>query len=102
MVLKLTTTLDPHFLQFIEGKKEALYKICILISGAFLFKNLFLYLAQFFLAPIRNGMIAKLRNDVYKKMLRLPISFFNNEKKGDLMVATRDIILVDDNLFTKK
>lgn len=70
---------------FIEGKKEALYKICILISGAFLFKNLFLYLAQFFLAPIRNGMIAKLRNDVYKKMLRLPVSFFNNEKKGDLM-----------------
>ena len=57
----------------------------MLISGAFLFKNLFLYLAQFFLAPIRNGMIAKLRNDVYKKMLRLPVSFFNNEKKGDLM-----------------
>lgn len=70
---------------FNEGKKEALYKICMLISGAFLFKNLFLYLAQFFLAPIRNGMIAKLRNDVYKKMLRLPVSFFNNEKKGDLM-----------------
>ncbi|MDA9329003.1 ABC transporter ATP-binding protein/permease [Flavobacteriales bacterium] len=70
---------------FNEGKKEALYKICLLISGAFLFKNLFLYLAQFFLAPIRNGMIAKLRNDVYKKMLRLPVSFFNNEKKGDLM-----------------
>lgn len=70
---------------FTEGKKEALFTICIFISSVFLLKNLFLYLAEFFLAPIRNGLIASLRNEVYQKMLRLPISFFSDERKGDLM-----------------
>jgi subfamily B ATP-binding cassette protein MsbA len=70
---------------FTEGKKEALFKICFFISIVFLLKNLFLYIAEYFLAPIRNGLIASLRNEVYQKMLRLPISFFSDEKKGDLM-----------------
>lgn len=70
---------------FVEGKKTALFNICLFISGTFLLKNLFLYLAEFFLAPIRNGLIASLRNEVYQKILRLPISFFSDEKKGDLM-----------------
>lgn len=81
---------------FVEGKKLALMGVCIFISVAFLFKNIFLYLAQFFLAPIRNGMIAKLRNEVYQKMLRLPLSFFSNERKGDLMSRmTNDIAQVE-------
>ena len=70
---------------FIEGKKQALFRICAFIAGVFLFKNIFLYLAEFFLAPVRNGLIASLRNDVYQKILRLPISFFSDERKGDLM-----------------
>lgn len=70
---------------FTEGKKEALFTICLFISTVFLLKNVFLYLAEFFLAPIRNGLIASLRNEVYQKMLRLPISFFSDERKGDLM-----------------
>lgn len=81
---------------FVEGKKLALMGVCVFISVAFLFKNLFLYLAQFFLAPIRNGMIARLRNEVYQKMLRLPLSFFSNERKGDLMSRmTNDISQVE-------
>ncbi len=70
---------------FIDGKKEALFNICMFIASVFLLKNIFLYLAEFFLAPIRNGLIASLRNEVYQKMLRLPISFFSDERKGDLM-----------------
>lgn len=70
---------------FIDGKKEALFNICMFIGSVFLLKNIFLYLAEFFLAPIRNGLIASLRNEVYQKMLRLPISFFSDERKGDLM-----------------
>jgi len=70
---------------FINGKKEALFNICMFIASVFLLKNIFLYLAEFFLAPIRNGLIASLRNEVYQKMLRLPISFFSDERKGDLM-----------------
>lgn len=70
---------------FTEGKKDALFSICVFISIVFLLKNLFLYLAEYFLAPIRNGLIASLRNEVYQKILRLPISFFSDERKGDLM-----------------
>jgi subfamily B ATP-binding cassette protein MsbA len=43
---------------------------------------------MYFLAPIRNGMVKDLRNDMYNKLLILPISFYANQKKGDLMSRT--------------
>jgi subfamily B ATP-binding cassette protein MsbA len=48
-------------------------------------KNLFRYLAMFFIAPIRNGVVRDLRNKMYQKSLDLPLSYYSDEKKGDLM-----------------
>lgn len=85
---------------FIEGKKAALFKVCVFISGSFFFKNLFLYLATFCLAPVRNGIISSLRNDVYNKMMRLPISFYSDEKKGDLMSKmSNDVMQVESAMI---
>lgn len=85
---------------FIEGKKAALFKVCIFISGSFFFKNLFLYLGTFFLAPVRNGIISSLRNDVYNKMMRLPMSFYSDEKKGDLMSKmSNDVMQVESAMI---
>ncbi len=46
---------------------------------------LFRYLGMYFLAPIRNGVVKDLRNDIYHKITTLPLSFFSNKRKGDLL-----------------
>ncbi|MDR1725585.1 MAG: ABC transporter ATP-binding protein/permease [Bacteroidales bacterium] len=43
------------------------------------------YMGMYFLAPIRNGIVADLRHDIYHKITILPLSFFTNQKKGDLI-----------------
>ncbi|MBL7920275.1 MAG: ABC transporter ATP-binding protein [Bacteroidia bacterium] len=67
------------------GKMKALIIICVIIFVMTFFKNLFRYLAMFFIAPIRNGVVRDLRNKMYKKSLDLPLSYYSEEKKGDLM-----------------
>lgn len=68
-----------------NGKLEALFLISILVITLFFFKNLFRYLAMFFLAPVRNGVIRDLRNKMYDKILWLPLTYFSEERKGDLI-----------------
>jgi subfamily B ATP-binding cassette protein MsbA len=68
-----------------EGKLYALVCICVTGAIVFFFKNLFRYLGMFFLAPIRNGVVKDLRNAIYKKSLELPLSYYSNERKGDIM-----------------
>ncbi len=67
------------------GKMKALIIICVIIFIMTFFKNLFRYLAMFFIAPIRNGVVRDLRNKMYKKAMDLPLSYYSEEKKGDLM-----------------
>ncbi|MBP6650536.1 MAG: ABC transporter ATP-binding protein, partial [Bacteroidia bacterium] len=51
----------------------------------FFLKNFFRYLAMYFIAPIRNGVVRDLRNGMYEKVLYLPLSYFSDERKGDLI-----------------
>ena len=75
-----------------EGKVGALTYICIVLGVCFLFKNLFSYLAMFFLAPARNGIVKSLRADLHNKIMRLHLGFFSEEKKGDIMARnTTDV-----------
>jgi subfamily B ATP-binding cassette protein MsbA len=67
------------------GKAQALMMICIAVVILTLFKNLFRYLAMYFLAPIRNGVVRDLRNKLLSKSLELPLSYYSNERKGDIM-----------------
>lgn len=69
-------------------KMQLLLFICITVALAFLIKNLFRYLALYFLAPIRNGISRDLRKEMYTRILSLPISYFNEERKGDLLART--------------
>ena len=68
-----------------HGKLSALLFICIVIVLLTFFKNLFRYMAMFALAPIRNGVVRDLRNRLMDKVLHLQLSYFSNEKKGDIM-----------------
>ncbi len=68
-----------------NGKLEALFLISILVVTLFFLKNLFRYLGMFFMAPIRNGVIRDLRIKMYDKILWLPLTYFSEERKGDLI-----------------
>lgn len=63
----------------------ALGVICITIVISILFKNIFVYLSYRVLAPMRNYVMTKLRSDLYAKLLELPIGFFTEQRKGDII-----------------
>lgn len=79
-----------------QGFFTCLIYICaIFITFTFL-SNLFRYLAMFFLAPLRNGILRDLRNDIYHKLTILPVSFFSTQKRGDIIARmTTDVGVVE-------
>lgn len=68
-----------------RGKIYALVFICILVVVMFFLKNLSRYLALYFLAPVRNRVVRDIRNEIYQKTLVLPLSYYSEERKGDIM-----------------
>jgi len=68
-----------------KGKIYALGAICLMIVTAVFFKNLFTYLSFRVLAPMRNYVMTKLRADLYTKLLELPIGYFSEKRKGDII-----------------
>jgi len=83
-------------LVFIKGKAGALMLICAMVFVITLFKNISRYMAMFFIAPIRNGVVRDLRNKMHKKALNLPLSYYSDEKKGDLMSRmTADVMEIE-------
>jgi subfamily B ATP-binding cassette protein MsbA len=83
----LQQQLDTFFAYLIQthGREKALVLVCGFLVITFLGKNLFRYLSLYFLAPVRNGVVRDLRQKLLQKMLNLPLSFFSDERKGDLM-----------------
>jgi len=61
-----------------------IFVICIVLLLFFL-KNLSNYLALYFITFLRNGILRDLRNILYDKIISLPIAYFNEKKKGDVM-----------------
>lgn len=73
-----------------HGQLAALVKFCMGIALLFFFKNLFRYLAVYFLAPIRSGAVRDIRNELYAKILSLPLSYYSKERKGDIISRLTD------------
>ena len=74
-----------ELIQSDEGKVKALGILCVVVVFAILLKNLFLYFALYVLTPIRNRIINDMRNEMFKKILHLPIGYFSDQRKGDIM-----------------
>jgi subfamily B ATP-binding cassette protein MsbA len=66
-------------------KFHALTVVCILIIVSIFLKNLFLYLSYRAMGPIKNGIVTRFRVDLYNKILQLPIGYFTEKRKGDLV-----------------
>ena len=71
---------------------NGLWSTLLLFGGAYLacvlLYDLTRYLGLFFLSPIRNGILQRLRNDIYHKLTILPISYYAGHRKGDLISRT--------------
>ena len=79
-----------------KGKVEALMLICLLVLIMFLLKNLFRYIALYFLSPIRNGIIYDMRMELQEKIISLPLAYFTEQKKGDLTSRmTSDLVEIE-------
>jgi len=68
-----------------KGEINTLMFISVMVVVLFLLKNLTRYLAMFFLAPLRNGVVQDIRNDIYKRILVLPLAYFSEQRKGDII-----------------
>lgn len=83
-----------------DGDIKALAVICILILVFIILKNIFLYLSQYFLTPVRNSVVNDMRTKMYKKILVLPIGYFNDQRKGDIMSRlTNDLSDVESSVI---
>jgi len=83
-----------------SGPFSALLLIVIIVLTTSLLKNLFSYLAFWNLAPIRNGVVKDIRNALFKKIMELPMSFFSDEKKGDIISKmTNDVNEVEVSII---
>ena len=102
-----STNLKDLIYQFLQdtikanGKSYALGWICVFIVVSIFFKNLFLYLAFYFLAPIRNMVTKKYSKLLYDKILQLPVGFFTEKRKGDILSrASNDIAELESSVIS--
>lgn len=92
-----------HITLWIENNNEltALAYICGIAALMFLLKNVSRYFALFFLAPLRTGVINDLRKAVHNKCLELPIFYFTEKRKGDVLArVSTDMTEVEWSLLT--
>ena len=68
-----------------NGALSTLVWMVIFVLSTFLLKNLFNFISIVYMTYLNNGILKDLRNDVYQKVISLPVSFFSNERKGDLI-----------------
>ena len=84
-----------------DGPQQALLYMIILIIGLFLLKNLFNYLALFFITFLRNGVLRDIRDEIYHKVVTLPISYYSEKKKGDIIARiSGDVSMVKNSMLS--
>ncbi len=68
-----------------HGKSAALLAICAFLVGATLIKNVFEYFAKYLNLPVINGVPKDIYNATFQKILNLPVFYFTDERKGDII-----------------
>jgi subfamily B ATP-binding cassette protein MsbA len=68
-----------------EGELQALVSMGIIVIIATFFKTGTMYLANHFMVPIRNGVVRDIRNQLFDKVISLPVGYFSEEKKGNII-----------------
>ena len=82
-----------------KGPVLALGLICLVVIISVMFKNVFLYLSYYVLTPTKNSIMTRLRVELYNKLLQLPIGYFTEQRKGDVMSRmTNDVGQVEGSV----
>ncbi len=98
--------LESYFNYYLSNQLEAdVSSTLIIVVGIvvffFLMKNIFNYLALYNITFVKNGLLKNLRENLYSKVLNMPISYFLNKKKGDLMSRiTADILEIQTSYLS--
>jgi len=83
-----------------SGKEMVLIYLGIFMIVMVILKVGFTYMASFVMVPLRNGVVCDIRNQIYNKILSLPLGFFSEERKGDIIARTTgDVQEVDNSIF---
>ena len=99
---EVSTGLNHYFQDLIysQGKENALLLVCILILLIFFLKNVFRYLAMYFIVPMRTGIVRDIRAELFDKYMRLPLSYYSDQRTGDLISRiTLDVMEVEMSIL---
>ncbi len=84
-----------------RGQQYTLLIMITLIITLFLLKNLCNYWAMYFITFLRNGVLRDIRNAMYKKSVELPISYFSEKRKGDVISRmTSDVLEIQHSFLS--
>ena len=84
-----------------DGQINTLLFICLLALSLFFLKNFFRYLASYFITFLRTGIVKDIRDKLYNKIVELPISYFTEKRKGDIIARmTADVQEVEVSILT--
>lgn len=83
-----------------DGQYSVLILMIFVVLSTFLLKNAAGYFSNFFLAYLRNGILKDIRNELYDKTLDLPVSYFSEKRKGDIIARiSTDVNEIQNSLL---
>ncbi len=84
-----------------DDDMKGLVLVIGLVLVLFLLKNVFNYLAMYFITFLRNGVLKDIRNKMYRKIVDLPISYFSEKRKGDVIARiTSDVLEIQHSFLS--
>jgi ATP-binding cassette, subfamily B, bacterial MsbA len=84
-----------------QGPTRALIFLSLLIIMMSFFKTFFHFLGMYYLAPIRNGVVRDIRDQIYDKVMVLPLSYFSETRKGDVIARmTGDVQEIETSVVS--
>lgn len=84
-----------------HGKPMAMVLVSVVVVIFSLLKNGFIFLANYFLAPVRAYTVRDIRNEIYNKVLRLPLSYYSESRKGDVIARiSNDVQEIESSIMS--
>ncbi len=84
-----------------DDDMKGLVLVIGLVLVLFLLKNIFNYLAMYFITFLRNGVLKDIRNKMYEKVVDLPVSYFSEKRKGDVIARiTSDVLEIQHSFLS--
>jgi subfamily B ATP-binding cassette protein MsbA len=99
----LSNNFNFYLQQFVHnhGESKALLLVCVIVVTTTLLKTFFGYMANYFLTPIRNGVVRDMRRRIYDKIVSLSLGYFTATRKGDVISRiTGDVQEIETSIMS--